>query len=340
MFDNIRNKYRGQVFSLYLLMFVIWALFCLAPIGYAAMDMAASGKDEVHYGTGFALWFFVAIAAFVGAVVSLLAQPFDFWILSSLLSGRDATDDDRRIVETLDRLALATGDPAPRLKIIPNNTVNAIAVGRRKRSTLFVTAGATQLPQDELEALLAIPLARIAMGRASCTRMVLLVAMPTLLLFALIKWFLKHWRFWIVVAPASFVLAMAGVVALNHLPPWLQTVVVLSFIIPIVLGFCFIGSGPWTLAWWAFIAGTVVMTDQISRPAAMDADVGAVTLTRYPPPLVKLLGDALTKPTAQSSFVFATSSLWVLPYGSNKTRKLSERIVAMQTFARTRSDAA
>jgi heat shock protein HtpX len=108
-------------------------------------------------------------AAVVGTMTSLVRIPS----LRRRLEQRVLEESDARLVEpdtlprvrnVLDGLAIAAGVPAPRFAVIDDAAPNAFGVGTRPESTVIgVTTGLVDaLSRDELEALLAFEITRVA----------------------------------------------------------------------------------------------------------------------------------------------------------------------------------
>ncbi len=120
-------------------------------------------------------WFGIGIAAIgvvsfvVGLVLGLIRIPFSRRTLERKVLRETGAkiaggDDQREVRNLLEGLAIASGLPAPRFAVIDDAAPNSFGVGTRPSNTIIgVTTGlAAQLSRDELEAILAYEVSRIA----------------------------------------------------------------------------------------------------------------------------------------------------------------------------------
>ncbi|MES2123639.1 MAG: M48 family metallopeptidase [Gemmatimonadota bacterium] len=115
------------------------------------------------------------VVPLLGIVVTLLASGFAWmswlrgdrqvlWSTRAMELVNPATDGQHRFVNVVDEMAIASGQPRPRLYLIPDEDPNAFATGRDPaHASLAVSDGLlTLLDRDELQAVVAHEMGHIA----------------------------------------------------------------------------------------------------------------------------------------------------------------------------------
>jgi heat shock protein HtpX len=105
-------------------------------------------------------WFGIALTS-VAAIAAIIAWRRGpervLWSTNAYEVIDPVNDDERRLVNVVEEMAIASGVPKPRTWIVPDEDPNAFATGRdQQTSHVAVTAGLlTQLDRDELQAVVA-----------------------------------------------------------------------------------------------------------------------------------------------------------------------------------------
>ena len=100
----------------------------------------------------------LTLVATIAAVVAWTRGPERvLWSTNAFEVVDPVNDDERRLVNVVEEMAIASGVPKPRVWIVPDEDPNAFATGHDPaRSHVAVTAGLlTQLDRDELQAVIA-----------------------------------------------------------------------------------------------------------------------------------------------------------------------------------------
>lgn len=124
------------------------------------MDAAPGGYRHVVPWLGIAL----STAATIAAIVAWRKGPERvLWSTNAFEVIDPANEDERRLVNVVEEMAIAGGVPRPRIWIVPDEDPNAFATGRDPGAAhVAVTAGLlAQLDRDELQAVIAHELGHV-----------------------------------------------------------------------------------------------------------------------------------------------------------------------------------
>ena len=106
----------------------------------------------------------LTLGAVIAAIVSWRRGPERvLWSTNAYEVVDPVNDDERRLVNVVEEMAIASGIPKPRIWIVPDEDPNAFATGRDPATAhVAVTAGLlTQLDRDELQAVVAHELGHV-----------------------------------------------------------------------------------------------------------------------------------------------------------------------------------
>lgn len=175
--DDIRRRNRLRIVGVAILSVVnYWIAACAAAIattltivGWLVLE-AGVLPDSLESLGAFAVGFvvIVVLAAIVGSVIAAFRLPFE----RSRLEGRvlDETsarmpspEEQRRVSNLLEGLAIAAGVPVPQFGIVDDDAPNSFGVGTGSDHVLIgLTTGLLEgLTRDELEAILAYEVSRV-----------------------------------------------------------------------------------------------------------------------------------------------------------------------------------
>jgi heat shock protein HtpX len=149
------NRVRSRVLIAGFIAFFAWLGFG----GDWILWQATLGAGEGAYRHTFP-WFGIALTT-VASIATMVAWRRGpervLWSANAYEVTDPVNDDERRLVNVVEEMAIASGVPRPRVWIVPDEDPNAFATGRdQATSHVAVTAGLlTQLDRDELQAVVA-----------------------------------------------------------------------------------------------------------------------------------------------------------------------------------------
>jgi heat shock protein HtpX len=149
------NRVRSRILIAGFILFFAWLGFG----GDWILWQATAGTEGVGYRHAFP-WFGVALTltATIATIVAWRKGPERIlWSTNAYEVVDPVNDDERRLVNVVEEMSIASGVPRPRVWIVPDEDPNAFATGRdANQAHLAVTAGLlTQLDRDELQAVVA-----------------------------------------------------------------------------------------------------------------------------------------------------------------------------------------
>ena len=156
-----RNRIRSRLLIAGFIAFFAWLGFGGDWLLWQfTMDAAPGGYRHVVPWLGIAL----TAAATIATIVAWRNGPERvLWSTNAFEVIEPANDDERRLVNVVEEMAIAGGVPRPRIWIVPDEDPNAFATGRDPAAAhVAVTAGLlTQLDRDELQAVVAHELGHV-----------------------------------------------------------------------------------------------------------------------------------------------------------------------------------
>lgn len=293
----------------------------------AALPIGAATVDSPDSDAIFQAWLNIVCLCLFGA--ALLLSPVltlryaDAWI-PRMFKARQPNDSERRLVRNIETLTPETGAVvSPEVLIVDADAINAALLGTSKSGwTLLITSGCVELQWEEQEALLAIAIADAATGGVTSGRLLLTAAGPVVALSRLVT---------AIATPKRIAFTLGVVSALNVAGGFILDGSLFG-----ALGFATVlGVGqlifamPAIALWLALLAGIqTIVAASVMKPARLAADAGAVALTRFIPPIRRILVRARTAKTRPGTFPIGLGAIWALPVGteSSKMGALHERI--------------
>lgn len=139
---------------------LLWAYGVFVPILVSAVFVPL-GATQILDGI---LRFPVSVPVFISLVAASLAAQI-YYGYRRVLSGTRGIrgDDEHAVAETVRRLAMTAGVPAPTVRVVDDERPSCYTVGRLTDATIVVTTGLVdRLDGDELAAVLAHELAHVA----------------------------------------------------------------------------------------------------------------------------------------------------------------------------------
>ena len=268
MYEQIASNKRKTV------LLVLGALLLLGGVGFAiGWIWGNSGPIGL------------AIALGIAAVMSFTSYRFgDKLVLASARAKAVTPQEEPRLHNIVEGLAIAAGVPKPAVYVIPEEAPNAFATGRDPaHASIAVTRGLLDaMNRLELEGVIGHETAHVV------DRDILLGTVVATLVGAIVlisEFFLRAW-FWGGIGgrrgsdrnggPVAGILALAGIVLMILAP----------------------------------IAGELIKLS-VSRNREFLADAQGAMLTRYPPGLVGALRKIAASPTAMHAANNATAHLWL-----------------------------
>jgi heat shock protein HtpX len=227
----------------------------------------------------------IVIAVVVATVLSVTSYLYgDRLVLASSRAREVTADEEPRLHNLVEGLAIAAGIPKPRIYVVPEQAPNAFATGRDpEHASIAVTQGlVATMNRVELEGVIGHELAHVL------DRDMLLGTIVATLVGAvvLMSEFLMRTWFWGGLGGRRGSDNNGGPVAL----------------IFFAVGFALMVLAP--------IAGEVIKR-AVSRNREFLADAQGAMLTRYPPGLASALRKIAASPTAMHSANNATAHLWL-----------------------------
>lgn len=148
------NRLRSRILILGFIAFFAWLGFGGDWLGWQFTRQA--GPDAYHHTFP---WLGVALTtmALIGTVVAWRRGPERvLWSTNAYEVVDPVNDDERRLVNVVEEMAIASGIQRPRIWIVPDEDPNAFATGRdASNAHVAVTAGLlTMLDRDELQAVI------------------------------------------------------------------------------------------------------------------------------------------------------------------------------------------
>lgn len=154
------NRVRSRILILGFIAFFAWLGFGGDWILWQFTRDVEGGYHHVVPWLGIAL----TAGATIAAIVAWRRGPERvLWSTNAYEVVDPVNDDERRLVNVVEEMAIAGGVPRPRVWIVPDEDPNAFATGRdASASHVAVTAGLlTQLDRDELQAVIAHELGHV-----------------------------------------------------------------------------------------------------------------------------------------------------------------------------------
>ena len=267
MYEQIASNKRRSI------LLVLGALLLLGAVGYALGLIYASGPVGL------------VIALVIAGFMSIGSYRFgDKVVLASARARQVSAEQEPRLHNVVEGLAIAAGTPKPRVYIVPEQAPNAFATGRDPdHSSIAVTQGLLDMMNRvELEGVIGHEMSHVV------DRDILLGTIVATLVGAVVlisEFFMRSW-FWGGVGgrrgsdrnggAAGAILLAAGFVLLILAP----------------------------------IFGQLIRF-AVSRQREYLADAQGAMLTRYPPGLASALRKIAASPTAMRSANNATAHLWL-----------------------------
>ncbi len=227
-----------------------------------------------------------AVIALVVATVLSVVSYFngDKLVLASTRARAVTPEEEPRLHNVVEGLAIAAGIPKPRVYVVPEQAPNAFATGRDpEHSSIAVTQGLlASLNRVELEGVIGHELSHI-LGRDILVGTVVATVVGAAVLLS--EFFMRSW-FWGGFRGRRDDNSSGGPLAL----------------VLLVVGLLMLIVAP--------IAGQIIRMS-VSRNREYLADAQGAMLTRYPPGLVAALGKIAASPTSMHAANNATAHLWL-----------------------------
>jgi heat shock protein HtpX len=252
---------------------IVGAVLLLGAVGYALGYLAWSGPAGL------------VVAVVIALVMSITSYRYgDRIVLASTRARRVSHDEEPRLLNLVEGLAIAAGIPKPDVYVVPEQAPNAFATGRDPaHSSIAVTRGLLDMmDRVELEGVIGHEMAHVQ-DRDILVGTVVATLVGAVVLMS--EFFLRFW-WWGGLrgrrgndsngGPVTLVLFAAGLVLVILAP----------------------------------LAGQLIKFS-VSRNREYLADAQGAMLTRYPPGLASALGKIGMSPTAMRSANNATAHLWL-----------------------------
>ncbi|MEO8476177.1 MAG: M48 family metalloprotease, partial [Actinomycetota bacterium] len=267
MYEEIAANRRRTV------LLVVGAVAFLAAVGYAIGLVYGVGP------VGLVIAFGVALAM---SVASYFAG--DRLVLASTRAREVSAEEQPRLHNIVEGLAIAAGVPKPRIYVVPESAPNAFATGRDpEHSSVAVTDGLLQMmDRVELEGVIGHELSHV-LDRDILVGTVVATLVGAAVLMS--EFMMRSWL-WGGVRGRRGNDSSGGPAAL----------VIFAF------GFVLMAIAP--------LAGQIIKMS-VSRNREYLADAQGAMLTRYPPGLISALRKLQSAPTAMHSANNATGHLWL-----------------------------
>jgi heat shock protein HtpX len=274
----------------------------LLVVGSILFVVAIGWVIGIVFGTGPAG---IAIALVVATALSISSYLYgDRMVLASTRARRVSPEDQPRLHNIVEGLAIASGLPKPAVYVVPEQAPNAFATGRDpEHSSIAVTEGLLEMmDRVELEGVLAHEISHVK------DRDILLGTIVATLVGAAVllsEFFMRSW-WW-----GGFRGRRDGDSGGGG-----------AELVVFVVGFALMALAP--------IAGQVIKLS-VSRNREYLADAQGALLTRYPPGLISALKKLQGAPTAMRSANNATAHLWL----NQPSRIEGDRTSAMERLFST-----
>ncbi len=287
MYDEIAaNKRRTALL-------VVGAVVFLGLIGYAIGSFWGTGPIGIAIAAGLAVA--LSLGSYFGG---------DKVVLASARAKEVTPEEEPRLHNIVEGLAIAAGVPKPRVYVVPEQAPNAFATGRDpEHSSVAVTQGLLQIMNRvELEGVIGHELSHVV-DRDILVGTVVATLVGAAVLLS--EFFMRSW-FW-----GGFRGRRGG----DSNGGGLELII-------FVLGFVLLAIAP--------IAGQIIKL-AVSRNREYLADAQGALLTRYPPGLVSALKKIEAAPHAMHAANNATAHLWL----DQPSRVPGERTSAMEKLFST-----
>jgi heat shock protein HtpX len=234
------------------------------------------------FGTGLAG---IAIALVIATVLSVSSYLYgDRLVLASSRAREVSAEDEPRLHNLVEGLAIAAGVPKPRIYVVPESAPNAFATGRDpEHASIAVTQGLlTSLDRVELEGVIGHELAHV-LDRDMLLGTIVATLVGAVVLMS--EFLMRSWLW-----------GGLGGRRGNDSNGGPATLILFG------IGFALMVIAP--------LAGEIIKR-AVSRNREFLADAQGAMLTRYPPGLVAALRKIGASPTAMHSANNATAHLWL-----------------------------
>jgi heat shock protein HtpX len=249
------------------------AVLLLTAVGYVLGLLFATGPAGL------------VIAVVVAVLMSVGSYAYGDRIVLASTRAREVTAEEQpRLHNIVEGIAIAAGIPKPRVYVVPEQAPNAFATGRDpEHSSIAVTEGLLgMMNRVELEGVIGHELSHVV-DRDILVGTVVATLVGAVVLIS--EFFMRAW-WW------GGVGGRRGSDSRGGGPDAIMFMV----------GFLFLILAP--------IAGTIIRYS-VSRQREYLADANGVLLTRYPPGLASALRKIASSPTAMRSANNATAHLWL-----------------------------
>ncbi len=287
MYEEIAANRRRTV------LLMVGAIVFLGAVGYAIGLVYGVGP------VGLVIAFGVALAM---SVASYFAG--DRLVLASTRAREVSAEEQPRLHNIVEGLAIAAGVPKPRIYVVPESAPNAFATGRDpEHSSVAVTEGLLQMmDRVELEGVIGHELSHV-LDRDILVGTVVATLVGAAVLMS--EFMMRSWLW-------GGVRGRRG----NDSNGGPATLVIFA------LGFVLMAIAP--------LAGQIIKMS-VSRNREYLADAQGAMLTRYPPGLISALRKLQSAPTAMHSANNATGHLWL----NQPSRLEGERTTTMERLFST-----
>ena len=267
MYEQIASNKRKTA------LLVVGAIVFLAAIGYLIGWFFGTGPLGL-------------IVAFALAIVLSVSSYFygDRLVLASTRARKVTADDEPRLHNLIEGLAIAAGVPKPEVYVVPEQAPNAFATGRDpEHSSVAVTEGLLgMMDRVELEGVIGHEMSHVLDRDILLGTVVATVVGAAVLLS---EFFMRSWLWGGFRGRRGNDSGGGG-----------------AELIVFALGFALMAIAP--------IAGQLIKLS-VSRNREYLADAQGALLTRYPPGLISALKKLQSAPTAMRSANNATAHLWL-----------------------------
>ncbi|MGZ8631082.1 MAG: M48 family metalloprotease [Actinomycetota bacterium] len=247
----------------------------------------------------------LVIALVIATVLSVSSYLYgDRIVLASTRAREVAPEDEPRLHNLVEGLAIAAGIPKPRIYVVPEQAPNAFATGRDpEHASIAVTQGLmSMMNRVELEGVIGHELAHV-LDRDMLLGTIVATLIGAVVLMA--EFLMRSW-WWGGLGGRRGNDSNGGPAAL----------------VLFAVGFALMVLAP--------LAGEVIKR-AVSRNREFLADAQGAMLTRYPPGLASALGKIASSPTAMHSANNATAHLWL----SQPSRIEGERLGPLERIFAT-----
>jgi heat shock protein HtpX len=260
------------------MLLIVGAIVFTAAVGYAIGYLWGTGTVGALTG--------LVVAAVIATVMSLASYFYgDRLVLASTRAHEVSAQEQPRLHNSVDGLAIAAGIPKPRVYVVPEQAPNAFATGRDPdHSSVAVTEGLLgMMDRVELEGVIGHELSHVV-DRDILVGTVVATVVGAAVLLA--EFFMRSWWWGGMGRGSRNSNDGGGIVQL----------------VLFIVGFVLLALAP--------LFGQLIKLS-VSRNREYLADAQGAMLTRYPPGLISALKKLQTAPTAMRSANNATAHLWL-----------------------------